>query len=130
AAPPGAGHETVVVLDFGSQYTQLIARRVREQHVYCRILPCDAPLEAIRAVAPRAVILSGGPASVWAGGSPRCDRGVFELGVPILGLCYGLQLLCEEFGGRVAPASQREFGRAIVHVDAAEGLFAGLPDTM
>ena len=129
-AAPGAGHETVLVLDFGSQYTQLIARRVREQHVYCRILPCDAPIESIRAIAPRAIILSGGPASVWAGGSPRCHAGVFELGVPLLGLCYGMQLICGELGGSVAPATHREFGRAVVHVDRAEGLFEGLPDTM
>ncbi len=128
-AAPGAGHETVLVLDFGSQYTQLIARRVREQHVYCRILPCDAPLESIRALAPRAIILSGGPASVWAGGSPRCDGGVFELGVPLLGLCYGMQLLCGEMGGSVAPATHREFGRAALHVDRADGLLDGLPES-
>ena len=77
--------ETVLVLDFGSQYTQLIARRVREADVYCRILPCDAPIERIRELSPRAVILSGGPASVWAGGSPRCAPEVLTIGVPILG---------------------------------------------
>jgi GMP synthase (glutamine-hydrolysing) len=127
-AAPGAGHETVLVLDFGSQYTQLIARRVREQHVYCRILPCDAPIESIRALAPKAIILSGGPASVWAGGSPRCDHGVFELGVPLLGLCYGMQMICGEMGGSVAPATHREFGRAALTVDLHDGLFDGVPD--
>ena len=127
---PGAGHELVVVLDFGSQYTQLIARRVREQHVYCRILPCDAPMASIRALNPRAIILSGGPASVWAGGSPRCDSDVFELGVPLLGLCYGMQLTCGEMGGSVAPSSAREFGRAALMIDQTDGLFDGLPDTM
>ena len=127
---PGQGHETVVVLDFGGQYTQLIARRVREQHVYCRILPCDAPLASIRALGPRAIVLSGGPASVWRGDSPRCDPGVFELGVPLLGLCYGMQLLCAAGGGSVAPSSHREFGRAALTVDRSDGLFAGMPSTM
>jgi len=127
---PGAGHETVLVLDFGSQYTQLIARRVREQHVYCRILPCDAPIASIQALAPKAIILSGGPASVWAGGSPRCDHGVFELGVPLLGLCYGMQLICGEMGGAVGPATAREFGRAALTIDRTDGLFESLPDTM
>src|SRR5688572_28351534 len=82
--------ETVLVLDFGAQYTQLIARRVREMHVYCRILPCAAPIERIREAAPKEIILSGGPASVWAGGSPRCAPEVFAMGVPLLGLCYGM----------------------------------------
>ncbi len=127
---PGMGHETVAVLDFGSQYAQLIARRVRENSVYCRILPCNAPLASIQALAPRAIILSGGPASVWAGGSPRCDPGVFEMNVPLLGLCYGMQLLCETLGGRVAPSDHREFGRAALRVDHHDGLFSGLPDAM
>ena len=118
--------ETVLVLDFGAQYTQLIARRVRENHVYCVILPCTAPIERIRALAPKAIILSGGPASFWQEGSPRCDRGVFTLGVPILGLCYGLQLLCGELGGKVAPAAHREYGRAEVRIVREDPLFAGL----
>ena len=130
AHAPGAGHETVVVLDFGSQYTQLIARRVREQHVYCRILPCNAPLASIEALAPRAIILSGGPASVYADTAPRCDAGVFELGVPLLGLCYGMQLICGEMGGNIEPATHREFGRAALHVDAGDGLLEGLPGTV
>jgi GMP synthase (glutamine-hydrolysing) len=118
--------ETVLILDFGSQYTQLIARRVRENHVYCRILPCNAPIARIRELAPKAIILSGGPASVWQGGSPRCEPEVFSMGVPILGLCYGMQLLCEELGGRVRPASHREFGRAEVRIIRQDPLFAGL----
>jgi GMP synthase (glutamine-hydrolysing) len=121
--------ETVLVLDFGAQYTQLIARRVRENHVFCTILPCTTPIDRIRALAPRAIILSGGPASVWRGGSPRCAPEVFEMGVPILGLCYGMQLLCGELGGRVAAASHREFGRAQVRIVREDPLFDGLERT-
>ena len=88
--------EKILILDFGSQYTQLIARRLRELGVYCEIHPCTAPAEAIRAYRPRGVVLSGGPASVLAEGSPRADPAVFELGVPVLGICYGLQLLAHD----------------------------------
>ncbi len=122
--------ETVLVLDFGSQYTQLIARRVREHHVYCRVLPCNATMGEIEAIAPRAIILSGGPASVWAGGSPRCDAAVFKMGIPLLGLCYGMQLMCQEFGGEVSPSDHREFGRAALHVTAPHDVFDGLPQEM
>ncbi len=115
--------ETVLVIDFGSQYTQLIARRVREQRVYCRILPCTAEFSEIRAANPKAIILTGGPASVWAGDSPRCAPEVFEMGVPVLGLCYGMQVLCGELGGQVAPASHREFGRATLRIARPGGLF-------
>ncbi|MCE9637453.1 MAG: glutamine-hydrolyzing GMP synthase [Planctomycetes bacterium] len=118
--------ETVLVLDFGSQYTQLIARRVRENHVFCVILPCNAPIDRIRALDPKAIILSGGPASFWQGGSPRCAPEVVTMGVPILGLCYGMQLLCGELGGHVAPAAHREFGRAEVRVVTSDPLFEGL----
>jgi GMP synthase (glutamine-hydrolysing) len=118
--------ETVLVLDFGSQYTQLIARRVREANVYCRILPCHATIEQIRAVAPKAIILSGGPASVWQGGSPRCAPEVFGMGLPILGLCYGMQLLAGELGGRVARADHREFGRAEIRVVGDDPIFRGM----
>ena len=96
--------QTVLVLDFGSQYTQLIARRVREQHVYCRVVPATTPFEELVAERPKALILSGGPASVYEGGSPRCDERVFGLGIPTLGICYGMQLGCEVFGGTVTPA--------------------------
>ncbi len=122
--------EKILVLDFGSQYTQLIARRLRELGVYCEIHPCTARAEAIRAFAPRGVILSGGPASVGAPGSPRPDRAVFELGVPVLGICYGLQLLAHELGGRVDPAAHREFGAASIQVERASPLFAGLPGAL
>ncbi|ACG72751.1 GMP synthase, large subunit [Anaeromyxobacter sp. K] len=122
--------EKILILDFGSQYTQLIARRLRELGVYCEIHPCTAKAEAIRAFRPRGVVLSGGPASVLAEGSPRCDRVVFELGVPVLGICYGLQVLAAELGGRVDQAAHREFGPATIEVKATSPLFQGLPATL
>jgi GMP synthase (glutamine-hydrolysing) len=119
-----AVHEdNILVLDFGSQYTQLIARRIREFSVYSEILPCDAPLEAIRDFAPRGIILSGGPSSVYAEGAPLPDPGVFDLGVPILGICYGMQLITRHFGGEVGAAGHREYGRAELMVDRPAGLF-------
>jgi GMP synthase (glutamine-hydrolysing) len=120
-------HQTIIVLDFGSQYTQLIARRLRELSVYSEILPYDTPAEAIRARQPVGVILSGGPKSVSASGAPRCDPALFDVGVPVLGICYGMQLMTDTLGGQVAPAPQREFGHALVHVSGAESpIFAGL----
>jgi GMP synthase (glutamine-hydrolysing) len=120
-------HQTLIVLDFGSQYTQLIARRLRELSVYCEILPGTVALDAVRAAAPAGIILSGGPRSVREGGAPRCDEGVFDLGVPVLGICYGMQLMTALLGGEVAPAPQREFGHAVVHIGRPEPLFDGLP---
>jgi GMP synthase (glutamine-hydrolysing) len=93
--------ERVLVLDFGAQYVQLIARRVREQHVYCEIVRHDITAERIRELAPKGIILSGGPASVYAKGAPLCDPKIFELGIPILGICYGMQLMCQALGGKV-----------------------------
>jgi GMP synthase (glutamine-hydrolysing) len=119
--------EKILILDFGSQYTQLIARRLRELGVYCEIHPCTMKPEAMRAFAPRGVVLSGGPASVLAEGSPRADRLVFELGVPVLGICYGLQLLAHELGGRVDKAAHREYGPATIDVRPEGELFQGLP---
>jgi GMP synthase (glutamine-hydrolysing) len=119
--------EKILVLDFGSQYTQLIARRLREMGVYCEIHPCTMKGDAIRAYGARGVVLSGGPASVLAEGSPRVDKVVFELGVPILGICYGLQLLAHELGGRVDKAAHREYGPATIGVQHGSALFAGLP---
>jgi GMP synthase (glutamine-hydrolysing) len=118
-----AARELVLVLDFGSQYTQLIARRIREQRVYCEIHPCTLPFEPLRAMQPRAVVLSGGPASVYGEGAPTIDPRVFELGVPVLGICYGLQLIAHLMGGRVEPASAREYGHARLVVERAEGIF-------
>jgi GMP synthase (glutamine-hydrolysing) len=118
-----AARETVLILDFGAQYTQLIARRVREQRVYCEIHPCTVPFDQVRAIEPRAILLSGGPASVYAPGAPSVDPRLFELGVPILGICYGLQLIAHLLGGRVEAASAREYGHARVVVEKAEGIF-------
>ncbi len=109
-------HDRILIIDFGSQVTQLIARRVRESGVYCEIHPCTKPLDELRAFGARGVILSGGPASVHEGGSPRISKDVFEWGVPVLGICYGEQLMCELLGGRVTPSDHREFGRAEVEV--------------
>jgi GMP synthase (glutamine-hydrolysing) len=122
--------EKVLVLDFGSQYTQLIARRLRELGVYCEIHPCTMKPEAMRAFAPKGVVLSGGPASVLAEGSPRADRSVYELGVPILGICYGLQLLAHELGGKVDRAAHREYGPATIDTRPGAELFEGLPSKL
>src|SRR5215471_6024638 len=117
--------QLVLVLDFGAQYAQLIARRIRESHVYCEIHPCTVPLSAIRAMAPRAIVLTGGPSSVYAEGAPTVDPGLFELGVPILGICYGIQLTAHLLGGRVERANAREYGAAEVRVDEPVGIFGG-----
>src|SRR2546427_12230147 len=117
----------VVILDFGAQYAQLIARRVREQHVYSVIVPCNVPLEELRKLNPQAIILSGGPASVYDPGSPSCDDRVFEMRVPILGICYGLQLMSWKLGGKVERAERRgdSFGPAQVSPHKPFG--CGLP---
>jgi GMP synthase (glutamine-hydrolysing) len=115
----------VLILDFGSQYTQLIARRVRELRVYCEIHPCSMGVAAIEALAPPAIILSGGPASVFEEGAPSVDPRIFELGVPVLGICYGMQLVCHLLGGKVEAALEREYGHARVTLKKAVGLFEG-----
>jgi len=115
----------ILILDFGGQYTQLIARRVREAHVYCEIHPFNLEIERIRAMKPQGVILSGGPASVYAADAPLPDPGVTELGVPVLGICYGMGVLVQQYGGAMARAAHREFGPADLVVDDASGLFAG-----
>jgi GMP synthase (glutamine-hydrolysing) len=112
----------VIILDFGSQYTQLIARRIREARVYCEIRPYSIAIDTLRALEPRAVILSGGPASVFAQGAPQLSAAVFEMGVPTLGICYGLQLMAHVLGGRVEAASEREYGPAAIEVTKAEGI--------
>ena len=127
-----AVHQTIVVLDFGSQYTQLIARRLRELSVYSEILPFNTPVEALRARQPVGVILSGGPSSVSDPGAPRCDTRLFELGTPVLGICYGMQLMTAELGGEVRRSGHREFGHALVSVNGAEAvaspiLFSNVP---
>jgi GMP synthase (glutamine-hydrolysing) len=116
--------EKILILDFGGQYTQLIARRVRDLGVYCEIHRPELPAKDIKAFAPRGIILSGGPASVEAEGSPRCDPLVFDLNVPVLGICYGLQLLSKMLGGRIDRTAHREFGPADVEVIRSRGPFA------
>jgi GMP synthase (glutamine-hydrolysing) len=120
-------HQTIVVLDFGSQFTQLIARRLRELSVYSEILPYNTPPEEIAKRQPLGIILSGGPKSVREAGAPRCDQAVFELGVPVLGICYGMQLMTDALGGEVAPAPLREFGLATVSIAHAQPMFTSLP---
>jgi len=119
--------EKILILDFGSQYTQLIARRLRELEVYCEILPYKATKAQILAAKPAGIILSGGPASVHEKGSPRPDKFVYEAGVPVLGICYGMQLLVELHGGKVVPSKKREYGRADLEIVAESPLFADLP---
>ena len=119
--------ERVLVFDFGSQYSQLIARRVREQQVYCEIVRLDLPVERVRALAPCGIILSGGPASVYAPGSPKCDPELLRLGIPILGICYGMQLACHLLGADVHPGDAHEYGRTRLHLEEDDPLFAGLP---
>lgn len=118
--------EKIVILDFGSQYTQLIARRVRELNVYCEIFPFDAELDKIRAFAPRGVILSGGPRSVNEIGAPHITKDIFDLGVPVLGICYGLQLITKLFGGDVDKSPKREYGKAHIAIKDSGKLLNGI----
>ena len=122
--------QRIVVLDFGSQYAQLIARRVREQNVYCQILRHDIAADRIAELAPKGIILSGGPNSVYADGAPKCDPKLFELGIPVLGICYGMQLACEALGGKVDNTPSREYGRAQCKITNHDTLFDGLPAEM
>ncbi|MBH57913.1 MAG: glutamine-hydrolyzing GMP synthase [Planctomycetaceae bacterium] len=115
--------ERVLVLDFGSQYAQLIARRVREQNVYCEIVRHDISVERIKEHNPQGLILSGSPSSVYEEGAPRCDPELFRMGLPVLGICYGMQLATEAFGGKVQSTSTREYGRAILTADTTSSLF-------
>jgi GMP synthase (glutamine-hydrolysing) len=118
--------EKILVLDFGSQYTQLIARRIRENKVYSEIFPYNAPIEKIRAFAPRGIILSGGPSSIYDKNAPICDLGIFNLGVPVFGICYGMQLMAHSLGGEVTRAAKREYGGAMLLVDDETDLLWGL----
>ena len=119
--------QTVLILDFGSQYTQLIARRVRENKVFSRIVPYNISAKEIASYNPRGLILSGGPASVTLKKSPVPDKGIFKLGVPILGVCYGMQTIAEMLGGKVKPAKAKEFGKVELFVDDTRDLFSHIP---
>jgi len=121
---------TIVILDFGSQYTQLIARRIREFHVFSVVLPCTASLEQVRALHPNGLILSGGPSSVYDADAPAADPKLLEMGLPVLGICYGLQFIVHHLGGRVEPAPAREYGHAEVDVLSETALFRGLPQRL
>jgi len=123
-------HQTLVVLDFGSQFTQLIARRLRELSVYSEILPFDTPVGEILARRPVGIILSGGPKSVSEPGAPHCEPGVFSAGLPVLGICYGMQLMTHTLGGEVAPAPHREFGHAMITIAPSAPLFATVPSEL
>ncbi len=120
--------ERVLVLDFGSQYSQLIARRVREQNVYCEIVRHDISAEQIKQHDPKGLILSGGPSSVYEQEAPHCNDEIFNLGIPVLGICYGMQLACQALGGEVDSTESREYGRAQCQVTQHDDLFAGIPD--
>jgi GMP synthase (glutamine-hydrolysing) len=119
--------QRILVLDFGSQYAQLIARRVREQNVYCEIVKHDITPEQIKEHNPVGLILSGGPSSVYEDGAPKCHPGIFEIGIPVLGICYGMQLVCENLGGKVSSTNTREYGRAMCEVSLDSEIFEGFP---
>src|SRR5207253_3954984 len=128
APSAAAERDAVAVIDFGSQYSQLIARRVREHHVYCELIPHDAPEARVRALRPKGFILSGGPASVYAPDAPLAPRYVLESGKPILGICYGMQALAYQLGGEVETGNKREYGPAVVRIsDPPAAIFRGLP---
>jgi GMP synthase (glutamine-hydrolysing) len=128
SAPASIADERVLVLDFGAQYAQLISRRVRENNVYCEIVRHDITPEQIKRHSPRGLILSGGPSSVYERGAPKCDPAIFKLGIPVLGICYGMHLACETLGGKVENAPAREFGRARCKVTRADDFLAGVPE--
>lgn len=130
-SPVASTNELVLVMDFGSQTAQLIARRVREQNVFCQIVRHTLTADRIRQLNPKGLILSGGPASVYSPGAPKVDPAIFELGIPVLGICYGMQLTCHTLGGRILPAHSREFGRAPCHQlpGTSNPLFDEIPPT-
>src|SRR5262245_38869977 len=120
-------NELVLIFDFGAQYAQLIARRVRELNVLCQIVRHDLPAARVAELKPKGIILSGSPHSVYEPGAPQLDPGILDLGVPILGLCYGQQVRCRLLGGEVVPGRAREFGRAPLRVVEADQILAGVP---
>jgi GMP synthase (glutamine-hydrolysing) len=119
-------YNRILILDFGSQYTQLIARRIREHHVYCEIWPCTLPIDKVREFRPKGIVLSGSPSSITGEGAPMLDHGVLSLGVPILGICYGMQFTAHALGGKVSRSKKREYGRSFIHALESHSLFAGV----
>src|SRR6059058_2477064 len=119
-------HSKILILDFGSQYTQVIARRIRECQVYSEIIPFDTPVAEVAASKPKGLILSGGPASVYDKGAPQIDPEIFSLGVPVLGICYGLMLMAHHLGGRVVFSGRREYGAGMLQITNGSQLFDGL----
>ena len=117
--------ELILILDFGGQYNQLIARRVRECNVYPEVVPFNISIEKIKEKNPKGIIFTGGPASVYGENSPKCAEGIFELGIPVLGICYGMQLMSHELGGKVKSATTREYGETTVNIDNTSPLFEG-----
>ncbi|MFZ4683193.1 MAG: glutamine-hydrolyzing GMP synthase, partial [Terrimicrobiaceae bacterium] len=127
SSSPSSSEDHIVILDFGSQYTQVIARRVRECRVYSEILPFRTKASVLRASRPKGIILSGGPASAYAKGAPKVDKAIYDLGIPILGICYGMQLVSLDLGGKVERSERREYGAGRLKVDRRSDLFHGLP---
>ena len=119
-------NDKILIIDFGSQYTQLIARRVRENRVYCNILSCDMSIDVVREMKPKGIILSGGPASIYNHNPPSCSPDIMELGIPLLGICYGMQWLTHALGGKVAPTSRREYGKAELMIDDSSDLLKNI----
>lgn len=126
--PSTGSRETVLVLDFGAQYNQLITRKIRELKVYSELVPGDMPASEIAALGPKGLILSGGPASVYDEGAPRCDPAIFDLGIPVLGICYGMQLTAFMLGGKVSQGAEREYGPALAQVVSQDLLFQDFPE--
>ncbi|MFM1843480.1 MAG: synthase, amidotransferase subunit / synthase [Cyanobacteriota bacterium] len=115
--------QIIVILDFGSQYSELIARRIRETEVYSEVLSYRTSADQIQVLNPKGIILSGGPSSVYDDGAPQCDPAIFQLGIPILGVCYGMQLMVKQLGGRVERAKRGEYGKASLFIDVPNVLF-------
>jgi len=118
---------SILIIDFGSQYNQLIARRIRENKVFCQIVPANITLNQIKQIQPKGIILSGGPASVYQNNAPRCSVEIFDMGIPVLGICYGMQFMAQALGGKVVAAKKREYGRTELVINYKNNLFKGLP---